>query len=35
MLRLGVSQSFVWELVFLRLGVSSYVWGLVSVMFGR
>ena len=35
MLRLGVSQSYVWGLVFLRLGISQcYVWGLISVTFG-
>ena len=34
-LGLGVSNFYVWGLVFLRLGVSnSYVWELVIVTFG-
>ena len=33
-LRLGVSHSYVWRLVFLRLMVrNSYVWGLVILTF--
>ena len=35
MLRLGISQSYVWELVFLRLEVSQcYVRELVFLRFG-
>ena len=29
-------DSYVWRLVYLRLGVKdAYVWGLVIIMFGR